>query len=329
MDLPIDSNKGTKVVPATEIVYLGDVFNEKADNSGLMQDRVRRGTKAVISITSILQESDLGSHHINVALLLYRALFLATVLYNAQVWSNLRQKDLDILKKMQTKFLKRIIGVAYSTCSSLVFLELGVLPIQYEIHIKQLCYLYRIVQLEESDPVYQMWLNMKSFADCGEKNWWADVSELLKKYAITATIAEIKLMSKDTYKNMVKKAVNQEALKVLSEECSSKKKTSELKHDSLKLQPYMQKMSVEKARLLFQCRAKTLDIKDHRQYKYEDRVCRRCNDVDETLEHILNCGYPPEDACDPLTLDLDAECDSWESVDKCVKRVQYFLNLYK
>ena len=329
LELIIDPKKGTKVVPASEIVYLADVFNEKGNNDGLMQDRVRRGTKAIISIMSILQESDLGIHHMDVALLLYRALFLMTVLYNAQVWSNLRQKDLDLLKKMQTKFLKRIVGVSYSTCSSLVFLELGVLPIEYEIHIRQLCYLYRIVQLEESDPVYQMWVNMKAFADCGEKNWWAGVSELLKKYEITATIEEIKNMSKDTYKKMVKKAVNQEAHKVLSDECSSKKKTSQLQYSSLKLQPYMQKMNVENTRVLFQCRAKTLDIKDHRQYKYEDRMCRKCNDADETIEHILNCGYPPEDACDPLVLDLDADCDSWENVDKCVKRVVHFLNLFK
>ena len=241
-----------------------------------MKDRVRRGTKAIVSITSILHETDLGSHHINVALLLYRSLFLSTVLYNAQVWSSLRQRDIDTLYRMQSKFLKRILGVSYSTCSSLVFLELGVLPIQYEIHIRQLCYLHRILQLEESDPVHQMWNNMRSYAEFGERNWWADVAKLLIKYKITLTIDEIKNMNKNPFKKMNKDAVRKEAVMSLTTECSSKKKTSNLCHEHLRIQPYIQKFNVNIVRILFQCRAKTLDIKDHRHYKYEDRVCRGC-----------------------------------------------------
>ena len=327
--LVIDSEKGTKVVPASEIVYLGDVFNEKGNNDGLIKDRIRRGTKASISIISILQEVDLGSHHFDVALLLYRALFLSTVLYNAQVWSNLRQKDLDVLSKMQSKFLKRIVGVAYSTCSSFTLLELGVLPIECEIHIKQLCYLYRILQLEESDPVYQMWLNMKSFHECGEKNWWADVVGLLCKYGITMSLDEMKAMSKEGFKKMVKETVSKKALVDLVRECSTKKKTAQLEYNHLKVQAYMQRMNLVKARTIFQCRAKTLDIKDHRQYKYADKVCRMCNDGEETLPHIVNCGHSLENALDSNVLNMDNGSDSWECVDKCLGRVLNFLDLVK
>ena len=33
------------VLPASEIVYLGDVFNELGNNDGLIADRIKRGTK--------------------------------------------------------------------------------------------------------------------------------------------------------------------------------------------------------------------------------------------------------------------------------------------
>ena len=43
-------NDENKVLPAKEIVYLGDVFNEMGNNDGLIADRIKRGTKAMVTI---------------------------------------------------------------------------------------------------------------------------------------------------------------------------------------------------------------------------------------------------------------------------------------
>ena len=177
--------------------------------------------------------------------------------------------------------------------------------------------------------MYQMLISMQSYAECGERNWWADVADLLATYRINSTINEIKNMSKGLFKKMVKEAVRTEAVKILTTECSSKKKTSNLHHECLQMQEYMQKFNKDRVRLLFQCRAKTVDIKDHRHYKYDDRVCRGCSAVEETLEHIVNCGFSPEDEYDPTLLDVDAGVDSWEDVLNCVKRVELFINRHK
>ena len=133
-DLPVlmlDDNN--KVIIAKEIAYLGDIFNDLANNDGLMLDRVKRGTKAMITIVALMAETEVGIHKVNIMLLLYRCLFLSTVLFNSSTWSNLRKKDLDCLRTLQLKFLKRVVGVASSTCNAFIFLELGVLPINYEI----------------------------------------------------------------------------------------------------------------------------------------------------------------------------------------------------
>ena len=44
------------------------------------------------------------------------------------------------------------------------------------------------------------------------------------------------------------------------------------------------------ARTIFKCRAKTLSIKEHMEYRFKDLSCRWCGISDETLEHIVNCG---------------------------------------
>ena len=250
-ELLIDPDAGTMVTPAGEVVYLGDIFNDKGNNDGLIKDRVDRGVKAIISITALLLESDLGKYHFNVALLLYQALFLSTVLFNSQTWSNLRNKDYDQLKKLQSKFIKRIVGVSYSTCTAFTFLELGILPIECEIHIRQLNYLHRILNLPEDDPVHEMWKNMTVFSECGEVNWWTGVSNLLEKYGLHQDLDKVKEMSKASFKELVKKQVRQYALNELLAECQSKKKTGNLTYSELKLDSYFTTMFPCDSKLYF------------------------------------------------------------------------------
>ena len=129
--LKIDDDNIVKA--AEEIVYLGDVFNMLGNNDGLIADRIKRGTKAMITIMSLMAETEVGIHHVPIMLLLYRSLFLSTMLFNSQTWSNLRKKDINSLRTLQLKFLKRILGVGSSTANAFTYLELGVLPIDYEI----------------------------------------------------------------------------------------------------------------------------------------------------------------------------------------------------
>ena len=119
---------------ASIIEYLGDIFNGKGDNTDLVKDRIRRGTAAMISIEAIMDDLQLGTHTVSVYLLLYHSLFLSTMLFNSQAWSNLTKKDLENLQTCQLKMLKKIFGGARSTSNAFTFLELGVLPISYEIH---------------------------------------------------------------------------------------------------------------------------------------------------------------------------------------------------
>ncbi len=294
--LMIDDVK--KVIPAEVIVYLGDLFNEKGNNDDLIKDRVRRGTKASISITSLMQEINLGTHEISVWLLLYRALFLATVLFNSQTWSCLRQKDLDKLKVMQQKFLKKIVRVSSGTPNSFIFLELGVLPIEAEIHKRQLMYLHRILSLPKDDPVAQMLLNLILLDEKGETNWWTQVKTLLPKYGLPSDLEDLK---KNTFKCMVNKAINKVVLDELVKDCSALKKTTGIEYKALQMQEYLSIMYPKQARLIFRSRCKTLDIKTHNTYKYnDDTVCRKCDSHEETLEHVINCGF---EECDHLSID--------------------------
>ena len=75
--------------------YLGDIINEKGSSSDLIEDRVKKGS---VNIFALVQYLTFGCHTIETVLLLYNTLFISSVLYNAQSWSCLTNRDRKKLK---------------------------------------------------------------------------------------------------------------------------------------------------------------------------------------------------------------------------------------
>ena len=276
-----------------------------------------------------MAETEVGGYHVSVMLLLYRSLFLSTTLFNSQAWSNLRKKDIDELRVLQLKFLKRIIGVASSASNSFTYLELGVLPIEYEIEKRQLMYLHKILQLHASDPVSQMFEEMKRLHEAGEKNWWSGIAPCLSKYGLP-NLDEIRDLSKDLYAKKVKAAITEVALSRLVKECQGLKKTAKLDYVELKLQEYLTCLYPSQARVVFKWRSETLDIKTHLTYKYQDTVCRGCMSEIEDTEHIMNCGVENPLVTDLCVLDMDSISDENKAdLKRMVSRIASFLERIK
>ena len=200
---------------------------------------------------------------------------------------------MEKLATLQLRFLKKIVGAKQATTNSFVYLEMGVLPVKYEIHKRQLSFLHHIIHLSEDDPVKKVWKYQTTLPDYG--NWWTEVKQLMAKYTIELNEDEINKMSKESFKRKIKLAVKKVALEELVAECKSKEKTRNLIYSDLKNQEYMSKLYPNHSKVIFKCRSKTLNIKEYMQYKYRNNNhCRWCGVSDETLEHVVNCGYEGE-----------------------------------
>ena len=221
----------------------------------------------MITIISLMAETEVGIHHVPIMLLLYRSLFLSTMLFNSQTWSDLRKKDINSLRTLQLKFLKRIPGVGSSTANAFTYLELGVLPIDYEIEKRQLMFLHKILQLDHTDPVFKLFEEQRRFSEAGERNWWTGVEQSLQKYDLPLDLEVIRSMPKDSFSNVVRNSVTKTALNHLQTECSGLKKTANLKYDALKLQDYLSVLYPSESKVIFKWRSETLDIKPHLSYK--------------------------------------------------------------
>jgi uncharacterized protein YnzC (UPF0291/DUF896 family) len=176
------------------------------------------------------------------------------------------------------------------------------------------------MNLSEEDPVKKVWRNQVSLPE--HKNWWCDVQKLMEKYSIQLSEEEVTAMSKETFKLKVKEAVKSYAFEKLKEECRSKSKTQHITYEEFSTQDYIKEMYPDMAKIVFKCRSRTLNIKDHTKYQNSDCTCRWCGVADETLEHVVNCGS------DGLIADVDEivkELNS-DKLEDVARRVENFLS---
>ena len=79
-----------------ETKYLGDIFNDKGDNNDLIDDRVQKGLKCMISSISLASEITLGVHLIETLISLYKVIFVQVVIYNSLFFKSTSKKALKI-----------------------------------------------------------------------------------------------------------------------------------------------------------------------------------------------------------------------------------------
>ena len=113
-------------------------------------------------------------------MLLYRSVFLPRQLYNCEVWSNLSKNDIKSLQASQLSYLRCVMEVPKSMPVVALYLELGILPVKYEIDIKQLLFLKRILDKDADDPVLLSYQEMLKFGS--EANWAKNILGLHQVY---------------------------------------------------------------------------------------------------------------------------------------------------
>jgi hypothetical protein len=268
-------------------VYLGDILNRKGSNSDLIEDRVKKGKSCIANSMALCKDVTMGIFAIDTLLLLYKSLFLQVVLYNAQAWSNLKNIDIKNLQTIQLKFLKRTFHAPSSTPNCLTLLETGTTPILHQIHIKQLMFLYHILELDTDDLVKRTYEEQLKYPAA---NWANEVAKIREKYDIPQTDAEITHLPMTTWERIVKTQVRNHAFQQLIREAGELKHAHNiLPYATFDKQQYMTELSPAQARKVFHVRTNTVDLRAVRKYTYgENSGCRLCGSGDETIFHVVN-----------------------------------------
>ena len=285
--IPIQHVNSQLVEVQETVKYLGDIFNQKGDYSDLITDRSRKGTVCTVNAMALCNDAQMGKYAITSLILLYKTVFLPTILFNSETWNHLTKHDKDKLNISQNKFLKWMLHCPKSTCTSFTLLELGLLPVDHEIVYRKLSYLHHILNLPDNDPVKIVFNEQKQYTH--ENNWYNEIRKILEEHQLNFTEDDISKMSKQKWKGIIKEAIRNSALHSLYKTCTQKSKTAQVPpYDDLLEQTYFKYLSPKEARMYFQLRAGVYDIRANRRYMYPNDTCRLCDGGVEDTDHILN-----------------------------------------
>jgi hypothetical protein len=218
--------QGHTMKEVTETKIVGDIFNRKGNKDALVAARTINIKGVVNNMFGTCSEVTCGIDYMNVMLLLYKSVFVPSLLTNADAWSNLSSKNIEDLEIAQRKCMKRILKSASSTPSAITYLDMGILPIRYEVHIKQLVFLYQVLSLSDDDPVLRMYRQQLQYPFA--RNWATNILELRKRYNLPFEDTEIVFLTHGEWVGMVKRTVWLYAHNALRQESKKKTKTQNI-----------------------------------------------------------------------------------------------------
>ena len=264
---------------------LGDIINDKGTNVDMIDDKVKNAKAAMINCLALCSELTMGVHLIKATLVMYGSVFLATLLFNCQAWTNLTKTDIRKLETAQIRYLKRTVHAPLSVTNSFTYLEFGVLPASYLIHYRQLTFLYHILKLDNTDPVKVMYQEQKTLPF--EKNWANYMDYILELYGLDFN--DVFLMSKPTWKRKAKKAVRDKVFGYLVSDSTGRSKTKNVTYSSFTRQSYLFQYKFKDACTIFKLRSRSVNCKGNHKSNSKSMICRLCKTCDETQQHIINC----------------------------------------
>ena len=296
--------------------YLGDLVCDTLLGDGSNEQNVKcrksKGIGIVSQIMVILESVSLGSYYFEIAILLREALLINGILTNSEVWYGLTKTQISELEAVDRILLRRLLDAPISTPCEALYLELGVVPISMILKGRRLMYLHYLLNLEETEMLYCFFLAQLNMP--GENDWTETVKQDLVDFEIGLSLQEVKELSHDQFKCMVKDKSRSAAFKQLMGAKSHHSKMSSLDYSELRIQQYLVNKSFHTgdAKLLFSFRTRMVEVKNNYKNRQSDLNCPLCGKDTDTQQHLLDCEKIHRSRPNVLYNDLFG--DDWSSV---------------
>ena len=126
------------------------------------------------------------------------------------------------------------------------------------------------------------------------KDWITTVLKDIEELDLNVTFEEIKQISKEGWKIMVKSSIKEKAFNSLEAAKQNHSKVKKLNYEKLELQSYFkpnkQVCSKEDIEMVFKLRSNMTKVKMNSKYLYETYECTMCSIEEESSEHVYLCN---------------------------------------
>ena len=119
------------------------------------------------------------------------------------------KNDYETSKSQQLNYLRSIMELPKGAPIAALYLELGILPIKYEIEMRQILYLKQVLGKKPDDPILQAYKELLKFDS--EDNWANNLLGLRKLCNLPLNDENVKKMKTEDWKLLVKNTLKRDA----------------------------------------------------------------------------------------------------------------------
>ena len=191
------------------------MLHESGKPKATISKRVNRGYAIVAQIFALIKDLPLGNLRTEVGLALRLACLINGVLYNSEVWHNVKETDIEQFVTINKYLLRGLVQAHAKTPGEHLYLEMGALPITHVIRVRRLLYLQTILKRHNDELIKRVYSSQKENPVAGD--WCEIVKDDLEKIQLDMSDTEIEEMSTYDSKKMIKRRVRQTVFNELEE----------------------------------------------------------------------------------------------------------------
>ena len=233
-------------------------------------------------------EISLGFQVYSIAKLFHMSLFVNGTLINTETWPNFTNKRIETLERTEQTFFRKILKAHSKTPIEAIYLELGVLPLRFNLMKKRLMYLHCILQRDEDEITKQLVLIQKD--NCWEGDFYAQVKIDMEN--IKVTFDEVAESTKETFEKMISKKISELAFQFLIAKAKSHSKVNERIYTNCEGACHYSdpRFTPDLTNLLFKFRTRTYLVKNNFRNNYVNTniLCPLCELHDDNHEPDLD-----------------------------------------
>ena len=220
---------------------------------------------------------------------LREAHLLNGMLSSADTWYGVRKKEYEELEEVDKILLRSILDAPGSSCVESLYLELGVIPIQIIIKARRIIQYHYLVNLNKEEMLYKFFEAQHKYP-CKD-DWTLTVTKDLKDFGISGKFENIRSISSNSFKRLVKVKTKEYTLNFLLNMKAKHTKMDDLAYTELKMQKYLksEEIPVKEAKNLFKFRTRSALFKANFGDRYESKGCPLCFVQVDTQVHSTQC----------------------------------------
>ena len=224
-------NNTIELSPTT--THVGILRAETRENNINIDERLSLARRTLYALINT------GVHGFNglnpkVSVKIYQCYVIPRLLFGPEVLP-LNKGQLDLLSKLHLDNLRKFQSLPLRVASCAVHLLLGTLPLEAELHKRQLSLLYSLLT-SSNETIYQLTERQIAINLDNNQSFYCRVEQVLEMYKVPSlTTIKSELTTKDQWKLRVKRAVNEYWTVLLQSEAKQKSTHINLNIESLKI----------------------------------------------------------------------------------------------